>query len=103
MLRTQHSGAFLLVEGVDDARFFTTRTDSRRCRLVLAGGRENVLGAIAVLDRASFKGALGAVDADFDRIIGAGTAPAPNLAVTDTHDLEMMLIQSPALERLLAE
>jgi len=45
---------------------------------------------------------LAIVDADFD--ILEGSVPlSPNLLFTDTHDLETMLLKSPALEKVLSE
>jgi len=42
------------------------------------------------------------VDDDFDRLQGR-TLPSPNLLATDAHDLECMLLRSPALDGVLAE
>jgi len=54
------------------------------------------------LDQRGFAGALGIVDDDFDGPEGR-PLPSPNLVATDIHDLECILLRSPALERVLAE
>ncbi len=102
MTRQLHAGSFLIVEGEDDHRFWTSRVAQSHCELVIGNGKTNVEGALVRLDRASFRGALGVVDDDFDRLEGR-VRPSVNLIGTDTHDLECMLIRSPALERVLAE
>jgi len=45
---------------------------------------------------------LAIVDADFDWLVEKATA-SPNLLFTDTHDLETMILQSLAFEKLLVE
>lgn len=49
-----------------------------------------------------FSGALGLVDDDFDRLRGQAL-PSPNLLATEAHDLECVLLRSPALDGVLAE
>ena len=70
MKRSQHLGAFLVVEGRDD-RLFCERYIDDRCGVVVAGGKEGVLEVIRILDDYGFAGALGMVDPDFDLIEGA--------------------------------
>jgi hypothetical protein len=102
MTRQLHSGSFLIVEGEDDHKFWSPRVTSGVCELVIGNGKPNVEGALIRLDRSSFQGALGIVDDDFDSLQGR-SKPSPNLISTDGHDLECLLLRSPALERLLAE
>ncbi|AUB81929.1 DUF4435 domain-containing protein [Candidatus Thiodictyon syntrophicum] len=102
MTRQLHAGSFLIVEGEDDHKFWSPRVLPGHCELVIGNGKPNVEGALARLDRDHFRGALGVVDDDFDGLEGR-PRPSPNLIGTDTHDLECMLIRSPALERVLAE
>ena len=90
---------FALVEGVDDFTFYDRNT---HCRCVIAHGRPNVLAGIAILNQDSFKGAIGIVDADFSVLEGE-PSPAPNVIVSDAHDLELMLVSSAALEHVLRE
>ncbi len=92
--------SFLVVEGQDDKAFFGRH--ARSCDIVVAWGRPNVVGVIVELDRTSFLGALGVVDADFTILEGEGLV-SPNLVVTDHHDVESMMLDSPALSHLLRE
>jgi len=91
----------LLLEGEDDHRFWDRRV-SQGCELVIGDGKQNVEGAVRRLDTRRFSGALGIVDADFDRLQGRAL-PSPNLLATDAHDLECVLLRSPALDGVLAE
>lgn len=102
MTRQLHAGSFLILEGEDDHKFWSPRVAPGHCELVIGNGKPNVEGALVRLDKGRFRGALGVVDDDFDGLAGR-LRPSPNLIGTDTHDLECMLIRSPALERVLAE
>jgi hypothetical protein len=102
MQRQLHAGSFLVVEGDDDHRFWSSRVATCCCELVIGDGKPNVLGALERLDRTAIDGVLGIVDDDFDALEGR-VLPSPNLVVTETHDLECLLLRSPALNRVLAE
>ena len=103
MSRMSHDGAFLLVEGNDDERFWIPT--SRRhadCELVDGEGKRNVIGGIQKLDATSFPGVLGIVDSDYDPLNGIDLG-SDNLLLTDAHDLECLLCRSSALDKVLAE
>jgi hypothetical protein len=100
--RSQHKGSFLVVEGRDDRLFCERFIDTSTCNIVVAENKENVCEVIRILDDDHFLGALGMVDADFDRIEGS-ELPSVNIVISETHDLETMLIRSPALDRVLVE
>lgn len=102
MHRRVHPGSFLILEGPDDQKFWRPRVTSQECELVVGDGKPNVEGAITRLDTRDFSGALGLVDADFDRLQGR-ILPSPNLLATDAHDLECVLLRSAALDQVLAE
>ena len=102
MKRSQHSGAFLLVEGRDDRLLMEKFTSPEACKIVVAEGKQNVCEVIRILESTNFAGVLGLVDADFDRIEGTETA-SPNIVRPEYHDLETMLLCSPALDRILSE
>jgi hypothetical protein len=102
MKRLKHAGAFLLVEGEDDKKLFKNFVDTASCIIQIAYGKPNVLGALAILEQNGFRGVLAIADADFARLEGQ-PPHSPNLVWTDTHDLETMLLASPALDRLLSE
>ena len=97
MTRTIHGGALLLVEGVNDVRFWKTRRHDT-CQVVEGEGKKNVVGAICRLDAEDVHGVLGVVDDDFDSVMGVSHG-TQNLVTTDAHDLECLLCRSPALEQ----
>ena len=101
MHRRTHAGAFLLVEGRDDLRFWQARR-SVHCELVDGEGKPNVVGALRSLNSRGFEGALGLVDSDYDPFTSSEPLPA-NLVTTDAHDLECVLCRSRALDAVLAE
>lgn len=101
MLRASHDGAFLIVEGKDDVRFWRSRRHAN-CDLIDGEGKQNVIGAVRRLDTARFTGALAVVDSDFERLTG-GRFESGNLVYTDAHDLECLLCRSSALDKVLAE
>ncbi len=100
--RSQYAGAFLIVEGQTDARVYDRHVKTASCRVVVAHNKENAVTALEILDHDSFVGVLAIVDADFDRLDGK-TVQSKNLYLTDTHDLETMMLQSRAMEKLLRE
>ena len=101
MLRSSHDGAFLIVEGKDDLRFWRPRRHSG-CDLIDGEGKPNVIGTVQRLDAARFGGALGVVDSDFELLTGR-RFESSNLLYTDAHDLECLLCRSSALDKVLAE
>lgn len=101
MTRTVKSGSFLVVEGRDDKRFWLPRCRDE-CVIVDGEGKNNVIGCIRRLNDEDIHGALGITDDDYDSLVGVSVA-SWNLVVTETHDLECLLIRSPALETVLAE
>jgi len=97
------SGAFLIVEGEkSDLKLYGQFVDRKSCRIIPAHGKKNVIDALDILENDDFEGVLAIVDADFWRLEGI-EPPGPNLFITDTHDLETMILKSPALEKLLTE
>lgn len=101
MHRMSHDGSFLIVEGKDDGRFWTSRRHAN-CELVDGEGKPNVIGGIQRLDAASFDGVLGIVDSDYDPLNGVDVE-SENLLATDAHDLECLLCRSSALDKVFAE
>lgn len=105
--RSTYQGTFLLVEGGSDKIFYERFTNRAECELVTVSGKPSsklrVIAVLKILEQeSSFRGILAIVDADFDRL----TIPlcySSNLLYTDTHDLESMLINSRAFDKVLAE
>lgn len=101
MTRANHSGAFLVVEGANDVRFWEPRSHVDY-ELVDGEGKQNVVGAVQRLDTVKFDGVLGVVDSDYDSL-NRVTLGSDNLVATDAHDLECLLCRSSALDTALAE
>jgi len=102
MLRTQYKGSFLIVEGDTDGRIYKRFLDEDKCQIIVTFNKDNATKALSLLEKDSFAGVLAIVDADFDMLEGKFPA-SENLLFTDGHDLEAIMIQSPALEKVLAE
>lgn len=101
MTRANHCGAFLVVEGANDVRFWRPRRHVD-CELVDGEGKQNVVGVVNRLDTVEFDGVLGVVDSDYDSLNGVMLV-SDNLVATDAHDLECLLCRSSALDTVLAE
>lgn len=97
---TEHS--FLIAEGDTDARVWKNLVDSTKCRVEIAHNKDNAIKVLNILEQGNFAGVLAIVDADFD-ILEGSVSLSQNLLFTDTHDLETMLLKSPALEKVLSE
>lgn len=104
LLRTQsqYTGSFLIAEGDTDARVWKNLVNSTKCRVEIAHNKDNAVKVLNILEKDNFSGVLAVVDADFD-ILEDTVTFSPNLLLTDTHDLETMLLKSPALEKVLLE
>jgi hypothetical protein len=103
MARTvrRHATA-LLVEGSKDVRVYRNFADEQACDVFPAEGRKNALGALTLLRKSGAGGVLVIADADFSALSGT-QAGDQDVVVTDGHDLECMLVRSPALAKLLIE
>jgi len=73
-----------------------------KCRIIIADGKERVIKVLKLLEEESFSGVLAIVDADFD-ILEGKLFDSVNLLQTDVHDIEIMMIASPALEKVLRQ
>jgi Protein of unknown function (DUF4435) len=99
--RSTFSGTFLLVEGRSDKIFFERFVNTDLCHFLVTEGKDNAIKALNSIEKSGYTGILVIIDADFDQL---ETSPpqSPNLLRTDTHDLETMILKSPALDKLLA-
>ncbi len=102
LLRDVHTGSFLILEGTSDIRLYAKFVDASSCQVINAFNKANVVAVIEILDDQSFVGAIAIVDADFWAIEGY-THASPNIFVTDTHDLETMMLRSQALDDVVRE
>lgn len=96
------SATIVLVEGGDDQAFLQKFTNRTACRIVVAHGRPYVVQALDILRNDGLVGVLGMIDADFDRLLHQ-VQHDPDIVQTDAHDVEMLLLSSPALDSLLVE
>lgn len=102
MLRQTTSKSVLLVEGLTDNRFYQKFIQQEKCEIQICGNKTLVLDTIAILDARAVNGVLGLVDLDYDELLGQSVG-SRNLIRTHVHDLEVMLVESPALEAVLTE
>ncbi|QGG46943.1 DUF4435 domain-containing protein [Heliorestis convoluta] len=103
MLRSLHKGAaFLLVEGLSDARLYGKFMDKQQCQIIVGENKQNILGALTGLEDQNVAGYLAIVDLDYD-FHHVNRDSKNNLIYTDSHDLETMLLASTALQNLLIE
>ena len=83
-------------------RLYTSFIDPVYCLMVNAFNKENAINSLLILDSYSFPGVLAIVDSDF-HILERNLPTNRNLLPTDFHDLETMLLVSPALDKVLSE
>jgi len=102
MMRTNHKGTMVIVEGPSDRTAYRNLLDQDACRIVIAHGHENATGALRILEDDGFDGILTIIDADFMHA-EKRSSPLANLVTTDLHDLECMMMASPAFEKVLSE
>lgn len=102
LTRQQFKGTILAVEGSTDSRLFQNLVDLKECLVLHCDGKNNVLDVVKELEGSNFEGILGIIDADFWRIMGK-SSPSQNIILTDTHDLDSMLVFSTALDKVLSE
>jgi len=101
MMRDSHKGTILIVEGSTDLRVYKNFVDDSHCKLISSNGKDNAIGTLNILENDNFKGFLVIVDADFwtlESVIPSNQ----NLLLTDTHDLETLIISSDAFEKILS-
>lgn len=103
MVRTSNGlKSAILVEGYKDVRLYSNLFDAQKCFITPAMNKMNAVSALRVLHKGGVKGVFTIIDSDFSTLIG----PAwdnPDILLTDTHDLEGMLLRSQALEKLAVE
>jgi len=110
-----HRGPFLVVEGDSDWKFFSKHVlDDSSCQRIFIkprSKREKVGGKSTVIDVVKYANesinyrnrVIGIVDSDFEKInktkeFDERNYDLPNIFSTDTHDLETMILATPALE-----
>jgi Protein of unknown function (DUF4435) len=108
MIRSSFAGSFLIVEGNTDKKVYQNFIEPKHCQVKCVefkndSNKKRVVEIIEILNADNkFTGAIGIVDADFDNL-EAKNQNISNLFLTDFHDLECLILISPALEKVLAE
>jgi len=104
--------SFLFIEGESDEKFWYSRIEEKKCCIVFLGsfsennkrqtGKTVVIKNIRTLNNSKITGFLGIIDNNFDALM---CLPRENnTCVTDTHDLETLLLRSPVVfKKILAE
>ncbi len=96
------SSTFLIVEGDTDSRLYKNFFGNNDCQTQVAHNKDNAIKALEILQKDNVTGVLAIVDADFDNL-EAENQNIANLFLTDFHDLECLILISPALEKVLSE
>ncbi|NCR16431.1 MAG: DUF4435 domain-containing protein [Microcystis aeruginosa LL13-03] len=103
LLRGDHEGVFLIVEGDSDKLIYERLVNKQEVRVTSADGKNNAIKALSILEKEdNFRRVVAVIDADFSRI-EQQIPDSNNLFLTDEHDWEMMLIKSAAFDKLLKE
>ena len=103
MARSQFGGIYIIVEGSTDVKVYKGLTVEGEVRFIDAREKSVLVEAIRLLNADHQTGVLAIADADFDRLPPLQLFNEPNLLYCDHHDGETMLIDSPALEKVLRE
>lgn len=102
MQRQQFKGSFMIVEGKTDSILFNNFIDDKLCEIIISDGKENAVNILEILEEDGFSGFLAIIDNDFWEVDGI-SHKSLNLFQTDTHDVESMILKSPALEKVINE
>ncbi len=100
--RAVHEGSFLLVEGHTDSKILDRFCDNGVCSIVVCMGKGNLYEAIEALESSGFQGAIGFADRDFSDIVGYRECEG-NVVYTDENDMEVMMLCSGSLDKILDE
>ncbi len=102
MRRTIDHRVVVLVEGVTDALLLESLLDTESCVVQFGNDRDTAVAALRILNGSQFGGCIAIIDADFHRLSGS-LEPEDNCFHSDGHDLEIMLLTSQALDRVVGE
>ncbi len=104
MTRDVFKGSILIVEGGDDAIIFGRFVDLEdKCRIIVAHGKPNAIGALKRLRSHGHDSlVLVVVDADFWHMTGLQPTDK-SILVTDYHDIEILMIMSRAFDYVVSE
>ncbi|NOU75500.1 DUF4435 domain-containing protein [Paenibacillus sp. LMG 31458] len=101
MMKGKKKGmSFLVVEGRTDSFGYYWLINREKCFPIAAHSKINVIDTIRFLEVKNADGVLGIIDSDFWNLENVALN-SNNLAKTDTHDIETIVLSTPALEKLL--
>lgn len=104
MNRMNSSETILLVEGSTDTRVCENFVNLKFCKITYTGKKDKAINALSILEKDGVRGVLAIVDADFWHLDGIKPESfCKNLLVTDTHDIDTMILYSRALDKMLSE
>ncbi|MCP4107590.1 MAG: DUF4435 domain-containing protein [Desulfobacteraceae bacterium] len=95
-----YKGCYLIVEGNNDYLCYKKFINTGQCIIKIAYGNPNVIEVVSVLESRNYLHMSGIIDADLRRLTN-NLPVSNNILLTDSHDLETMLIQSPAFEHVI--
>lgn len=102
MIRSAHKGSIIIVEGGSDVKAYSNFIDPGACRLLPANGKDNAINALELLEKEKFGGVVAIVDADLFHLENI-VPESPNLLLTDTHDLETMILRTDIFDKIVSE
>lgn len=93
--------SIVLVEGSDDERIYSKFISKEHCQVWACGGKTVIMHIVGLLEawQPNLRGYLAITDRDYDSFHQRGVRR--NQIKTPGHDLELMILGSPALELLL--
>jgi hypothetical protein len=100
--RQGFEGSFLILEGGRDAAGIEKFIEENECSIVIAGGKDNAVCAIDLLDDEGFGGVLCIVDIDYQPASGA-VVRGGNLIETPVRDFDVLIFSTTALDNYLKE
>ncbi len=93
--------SLLLVEGQTDEALWTEYIDDR-CRLIPTGNKEKAIKALDITNTmTTMKGVSAIVDPDYWLVEQSNLLNVDNLLFDDSPDMELMLLTTPALEKVI--
>ncbi|WP_454495886.1 hypothetical protein [Bacillus toyonensis] len=102
MQDTSSDKTFVIVEGMKDYKLYTKFLNvHNQVEIKQVGGTERVQQVIQILNEREFNSKVGIIDSDFSKILN-DEVDVENLFLTDFHDSEVMMFESPALEMVLS-
>lgn len=95
---------YIIVEGETDKKLFS-KFISGENRIRIALGVEKVIEVISILNirKTTNNNFFGIIDADFRNVIDESELLPENILTTDTHDLETLILNSPAFQYVYKE